>query len=193
MLLSQIQPHFLFNSLTAIRSLCRRNPEQAWEAIGDFASYLRGNMNSLSCKGNIPFSAERKHIEAYLRLEKMRIGDRLTVIYDIQEQDFFLPPLTIQPLVENAVNHGISPMKDGGTITLRTYYENGQAIILVADNGVGFDPGVHPRGDSHHAHIGIKNIRRRLKKVPGGMLEISSIPGKGTVALVRLNITEGAM
>lgn len=192
LLLSQIHPHFLFNSLTAIRSLCRQDPEKAWLAIGDFAAYLRSNMNSLSCQGNIPFSTERKHIEAYLRLEKMRMGNRLKVVYDIQEQDFFLPPLTIQPLVENAVNHGIGPTKDGGTVTLRTYSENGQTVILVADNGVGFDPANHPRGDSHRPHIGIKNIRRRLKKIPGSTLEVSSIPGKGTVAMVRLNITEGA-
>lgn len=97
--ISQIQPHFLYNALSSIADLCRDAPE-ARSALNDFAAYLRGNMDSLTSRGLIHFSQERKHIETYLRLEKLRFRDMLRVEYDMQEEDFLLPPLTVQPLVE---------------------------------------------------------------------------------------------
>ena len=106
-MLSQIQPHFLYNSLNAIRGLCRKDPEQAREAIGSFSEYLRGNMDSLNKREPIPFIRELSHIENYLKLEKFRFGDELKVNYDIKEKNFFIPALSVQPLVENAVKPGI--------------------------------------------------------------------------------------
>ncbi|MBR6570343.1 MAG: histidine kinase [Clostridia bacterium] len=185
LMLSQIQPHMLYNSLTAIRSLCRRDPEKAWEAIGDFAAYLRGNMDSLVNKDSIPFSSELKHIQAYLRLEKMRIGDRLKIIYDIQEEDFHLPALTIQPLVENAVKHGIYNKKDGGTVTLKTHRDGRQIVITIADTGVGFDPSAPVTHDDGHIPIGLMNVQNRLDKLMRGTLQVDSAPGAGTTVTVR--------
>lgn len=98
-MLSQIQPHFLYNSLNAIRGLCRKDPEQAREAIGSFSEYLRGNMDSLNKREPIPFIRELSHIENYLKLEKFRFGDELKVNYDIKEKNFFIPALSVQPLV----------------------------------------------------------------------------------------------
>lgn len=163
-MLSQIQPHFLYNALGTIRGLCRKNPEQAWEALGDFSKYLRGNMSALTNKENIYFNSELCHIEAYLRLEKVRMGDRLNILYDIQEKDFLIPPLTVQPLVENAIKYGLFDKAEGGTLILHTRKENNKIIISIKDNGLGFDENEPLAQDDHHAHIGVANVRTRLKK-----------------------------
>lgn len=189
-MLSQIQPHFLYNALGTIRGLCRKNPEQAWEAIGDFSKYLRGNMSSLTNNDKIYFSAELNHIEAYLRLEKVRIGDRLNILYDIQERDFLIPPLTIQPLVENAIKHGLFDKPEGGTLILHTRREDDKIIITVKDNGLGFDEKAPFSKDEHHAHIGLDNVRTRLKKMMNGQLVVESIPGEGTIATVILSANQ---
>ena len=181
--ISQIQPHFLYNALSSIADLCRDAPE-ARDALNDFAAYLRGNMDSLTSRGVIHFSQELKHIETYLRLEKLRFGEMLQVEYDIQETDFLLPPLTVQPLVENAVKHGVCQKREGGTVTLRTRREGGTVTITVEDDGVGFDP-AQPRRDGR-SHVGIENVRSRLRQMADGTLDIRSAPGAGTSATITL-------
>ena len=184
-MLSQIQPHFLYNSLNAIRGLCRKDPEQAREAIGSFAEYLRGNMDSLNKREPIPFIRELSHIENYLKLEKFRFGDELKVNYDIKEKNFFIPALSVQPLVENAVKHGICEKENGGTLTLKTYRDGEYIVIEVRDDGVGFDAEKLISEDKERSHIGIQNTRERLKQMIGASLTIESLPGKGTVAKIR--------
>ena len=184
-MLSQIQPHFLYNSLNAIRGLCRKDPEQAREAIGSFAEYLRGNMDSLNKREPIPFIRELSHIENYLKLEKFRFGDELKVIYDIKEKNFFIPALSVQPLVENAVKHGICEKENGGTLTLKTYRDGEYIVIEVSDDGIGFDAEKLISEDKERSHIGIQNTRERLKQMIGASLTIESLPGKGTVAKIR--------
>lgn len=184
-MLSQIQPHFLYNSLNAIRGLCRKDPEQAREAIGNFAEYLRGNMDSLNKREPIPFIRELSHIENYLKLEKFRFGDELKVNYDIKEKNFFIPALSVQPLVENAVKHGICEKENGGTLTLKTYRDGEYIVIEVSDDGIGFDAEKLISEDKERSHIGIQNTRERLKQMIGASLTIESLPGKGTVAKIR--------
>lgn len=184
-MLSQIQPHFLYNSLNAIRGLCRKEPEQAREAIGSFAEYLRGNMDSLNNRKPIPFIRELSHIENYLKLEKFRFGDELKVNYDIKEKNFFISALSVQPLVENAVKHGICENENGGTLTLKTYRDGEYIVIEVSDDGVGFDAEKLIGEDKERSHIGIQNTRERLKQMIGASLTIESSPGKGTVAKIR--------
>ena len=184
-MLSQIQPHFLYNSLNAIRGLCRKDPEQAREAIGSFAEYLRGNMDSLNKREPIPFIRELSHIENYLKLEKFRFGDELKVNYDIKEKNFFIPALSLQPLVENAVKHGICEKENGGTLTLKTYRDGEYIVIEVSDDGIGFDAEKLISEDKERSHIGIQNTRERLKQMIGASLTIESLPGKGTVAKIR--------
>ena len=184
-MLSQIQPHFLYNSLNAIRGLCRKDPEQAREAIGSFAEYLRGNMDSLNKREPIPFIRELSHIENYLKLEKFRFGDELKVNYDIKEKNFFIPALSVQPLVENAVKHGICEKENGGTLTLKTYRDGEYIVIEVSDDGIGFDAEKLISEDKERSHIGIQNTRERLKQMIGASLTIESSPGKGTVAKIR--------
>lgn len=186
-MLSQIQPHFLYNSLSAIRELCRQDPDEAREALCLFTTYLRGNMDSLKSEHPVHFSKELSHIETYLKLEKMRFGDDLKIVYDIQEDDFFLPSLTVQPLVENAVKHGVCSREDGGTVTLHTHREKGKIFITITDDGVGFDT----TEEIGPQHVGIWNVQNRLRSMSRGTLQIESTPAVGTVVTITLPVQEG--
>ena len=182
-MMSQIKPHFLYNSLTSIGELCMTDPARARDALMDFSDYLRNNMDSINTEECVHFSKELKHIETYLNLEKMRFGSRLNVVYDIEESNFFIPPLTIQPLVENAVKHGVCAKKEGGTIKLATKREDDKIIVSIADDGVGFDAQSQPSSDGK-THIGIANVKRRLEQMENAELSIVSQIGQGTVAEV---------
>jgi signal transduction histidine kinase len=184
-MLSQIQPHFLFNTLAAIGRLCRNDPE-AKEAINKFARYLRGNMDSLSHQAPIPFSGELAHTKAYLELEQLRFGEELKIEYDLEVQEFLLPTLTLQPLVENAVRHGVRARENGaGTVTIATRERADSYEIIITDDGPGFDPSA-PRPEDGRSHVGLDNVRERLRRVSGGELRIESEPGKGTKAIIVL-------
>lgn len=182
-MLSQIQPHFLYNSLGAIRELCRQDPEEARSALETFITYLRGNLDSMQREHTIHFSKEWKHISVYLELEKLRFEDDLNIVFDIQETDFLVPSLTIQPLVENAVKHGICGREDGGTVTLHTHREGDVVTVQIKDDGVGFDVNAL----KHTERVGLENVRNRLKYIVNGKLEIESKPGVGTTATITIN------
>jgi two-component system LytT family sensor kinase len=184
LVLSQIQPHFLYNALTSIYRLCDVKPEAAKKAVSDFADYLRGNLDPIKQTAPITFSEELKHIRAYLSLEKIRYDDRLEVVYDIKVCEFFIPPLAVQPLVENAVNHGISDLPDGGCITITTEEFPDRYEVRVIDNGIGFDP-TH-MSDDGKSHVGISNVRSRLEIMCRGSLEILSSPNSGTTAIIKV-------
>lgn len=184
MMLSQIQPHFIYNSLSSISTLIPLDPEKAQKTLDDFTEYLRANFSSLTENRLISFEDELKHIEAFLSLEEVRFGNRVKTVYDIKAKGFFLPPLSIQPLVENAVRHGILQKIEGGTVTLRSFEEEDAYVVEVLDDGVGFD--VEGVDLSSNEHIGINNIRYRLSKMDKGTLRIESHPGKGTKATVRI-------
>ncbi|MFT3984950.1 MAG: histidine kinase [Lachnospiraceae bacterium] len=183
--LSQIQPHFLYNTLTTIRQLCELDPKDARDAIEDFAMFLRINMDSLTNREPIPFSRELAHVMHYLNLEKRRFGDRLQVKYEINAQDFLIPPLTIQPIAENAVRHGILRSEGRGTVQIRSEETDKAYIITVSDDGVGFFtlPADEGKGKSH---IGIANVRKRLLSYCGGTLEFSSVPDEGTTVVITI-------
>lgn len=183
-MLSQIQPHFLYNALTTIRQLCDIDPQMAKESIRDFSYFLRGNMDSLKSKAPIPFEQELSHAEHYLKLEQQRFVDRLCVEKDTPVLDFSIPPLTLQPLVENAVRHGVIMRDEGGTILIRTQETPEAYIVTVSDDGVGFTPGALPENGG--SHIGIQNVRERLRTMCGGDLRITSVPGEGTTAAIIL-------
>ena len=183
-MLSQIQPHFLHNSLTSVMDLCDSNPKQAKAAIADFADYLRGNLSSLKTENLISFGTELEHIERYLRLEKLRFQDELEVVYDIQTRDFMLPALSVQPLVENAVKHGVGKKIGGGTVTIHTTETEKEYIIRVTDDGVGFIEGEYV--DDGGTHVGIENIKKRLDMMINAGLEMESKIGEGTTACIRI-------
>jgi len=183
-MLSQIQPHFLYNSLTAIRRLCDSNPIQAKATIRDFSQFLRGNMNALTSKAPIPFAQERIHTEAYLQLELQRAQDRLRVVYDITVQDFTIPPLTVQSLVENAVRHGVLRREEGGTVTISTAETDKSYLVVVRDDGVGFQSEVQE--PKERVKIGLNNVRKRLADICSGTLHLESVPEQGTVATITI-------
>lgn len=181
-MLSQIQPHFLYNSLTSVMDLCDTNPKQAKSAIADFADYLRGNLDSLKTENLILFRTELEHIKKYLRLEKLRFQDELEIVYDIQTQDFMLPALSVQPLIENAVKHGVGQKIGGGTVSIHTYETENDYIICISDDGVGFVEGEYT--DDGSIHVGIENTKKRLEMMLNARLEIESKKGKGTTACI---------
>ena len=178
-LLSQIQPHFLFNTLGTISHLCADAPE-AKKAIVLFSRYLRGNIEVLSDEMLIPFEKETEHAGVYLELEKLRFGDSLQVSWDLACTDFLIPSLTLQPLVENAVRYGVRGNPDGcGTVRIRSRDCGDHYEISVLDDGPGFLP-EKPREPDDRFHIGIENVRERLRLICGGELQIASGPGRGT-------------
>lgn len=178
-MLSQIQPHFLYNVLNTIYHLCEIEPQIARNAINDFSEYLRGNLDSLSKNSPVPFDTELKHIKVYLALEKLRFEEDLNIVYDIQERNFAIPAISVQPLVENAVKYGVGKAINGGTVSIATKRVEDHVVVTVSDDGVGFDPTeIQQDGRSH---IGIKNVRQRLWLMCKATLEIQSEKGKGTV------------
>ena len=184
-LLNQIQPHFLFNTLGTISHLCTDAPE-AKKAIGLFSRYLRGNIDVLSNEMLIPFDKEIDHARMYLELEKLRFGDSLQVSWDLQCTDFMIPSLTLQPLVENAVRYGVRGNEDGcGTVKIQSrdcgdYYE-----ISVLDSGPGYYPD-QTQWSVERSHIGIDNVKERLRVVCNGEFRIQSVPRLGTTATIIL-------
>lgn len=138
----------------------------------------------MNCPVLIPFREELRHVQAYLKLEKMRFDDDLNIIYQIDTTDFFLPSLSIQPLVENAVKHGICQKEEGGTVVLSTKADGDYIEIKVSDDGAGFDP--DEEKNDGKPHVGIKNVKQRLHNMCNGTLTITSKPGKGTTIIIRL-------
>ena len=181
-MMSQIQPHFIYNSLSAISTLIEIDPKKAQKALDDFTSYLRHNLSSLTETKLILFEDELKHIVTYVSLEKVRFGDRVNVNYDIKVKDFAVPTLSIQPIVENAIKHGILKKVDGGTVTLKTYETKDSYVVEVKDDGVGFD--INEIDFTRNKHIGLNNIKARLKTMNSGELSIRSERGKFTIVTV---------
>ncbi len=184
MMLSQIRPHFLYNSLCAIEDLCDTDIERTKTAINDFAHYLRGNLQSLTQKRMLPFEEELEHAKTYLELEKLRFGERLNIVYEIEASDFNIPPLSVQPIAENAVRHGVMKKSAGGTVKIRAERVSGACVVTVQDDGAGFDPNAPPSGE--RIHVGIQNVRERLKALCSGTLEIESAPGFGTKCVITI-------
>ena len=181
-MMSQIQPHFVYNSLSSISTLIPIDPDKAQKALDNFTEYLRHNLSSLTETSLIHFEDELKHIKVYLSLEELRFNDRIKINYDIRSSEFMVPPLSIQPLVENAVKHGILKKVEGGTLTIKTYSKDNANIVEIIDDGVGFD--MTKIDFKSNRHFGIENIRNRLKIMCNGKLEIISKPGKGAKSII---------
>jgi len=183
---SQIQPHFIYNALAAIKSMIRVSPKIAVETITEFSDYLRSNIDSLSITTPVSFERELKHVETYLSIEQKRFRDKLTITYDIAVIDFDLPQLTIQPIVENAVRHGITSRKEsGGCITISSSEKGNDVIITVTDDGAGFDTN-QILNDRGRINVGLQNVRTRLAAMVGGTLEVQSEIDAGTTVTITI-------
>ena len=183
LMISQIQPHFLYNSLNSIYHLCDMDAKLAQQAIGDFSEYLHHVLSSLKRTTPVLFEQELHHVQAYLQLEQLRFDD-LKIVYRIETSHFFVPALSVQPLVENAVKHGICGKEDGGTLVLSTREKEDCFEIIVEDDGVGFDVDSLP--NDGEKHLGVHNVQSRLEAMMGGSLNIISTPGIGTTAIIRV-------
>lgn len=185
-MLSQIRSHFIFNTLGMISGYCKVDPVKADEALTRFSRYLRRNMNYLERTSTIPFEMEIKQIEDYVVLEQMRFGDMIEFGEALEVRDFKIPPLTVQPLVENAIKHGLTEAGKKGTVSVLTRQEKNRIVIEVMDDGAGFDTQKVKYEDS----VGIRNVRYRLKHMADAQLQIKSTPGKGTRAMILIPVTQ---
>lgn len=177
----QMRPHFIYNTLASIAGLCYIEPRKAAEYIGIFSKYLRISFGEMGNRKVVPFEKELEHLRLYLSIEKLRFADmKIHESFDVT--DFQMPCLTVQPLVENAIKHGICGRETGGTLNLSSYETEKEYIIRVEDDGVGFEQ--IPKDGSNH--IGINNVRNRLEILGMGWLEITSIPNCGTVAKIHI-------
>ena len=181
-MLSQIQPHFIYNTLGTIERMCLKDPQKAFDLVRNFSLYLRGNFSELDSVTLIRFTEELKHIEYYVNIEKVRFPD-MNIEYDVETTDFVLPALSVQPLVENAIKHGLMRLEAGGTVVIHSYETPTHFCIEVRDDGVGFDPDA-PLDEKKH--VGIRNIRGRLKAMVNGELILESKADTGTKALIMI-------
>jgi sensor histidine kinase YesM len=184
LVISQIQPHFLYNSLNTIYYLCEKDVSLAQEAINNFSNYLRGNMNALGASKPVDFEVELNHVKNYLALEEMRFGEELEVYYDIETTDFKIPSLCLQPIVENAVKHGVGKKIGGGSVTIRVKELSDSYEVIVEDDGVGYN--VDEKKDDGRTHVGIDNVKNRIEKMVHGSLFVKSEVGKGTLVVIHI-------
>lgn len=184
-MLSQMQPHFIYNVLTTISGMCEmQNDTDTRDVVNHFADYFRTNLESLGQEKTISFEKELEHIKTYLWLEKVRFEDEINISYEIETTDFLVPSLAVQPIVENAVKHGIQPKDDGGTVTIRTYETSLDYVIAIEDDGVGFD--VNEIQNDAYTHVGLDNVTKRLEIICNGSCDIKSEKGKGTVVTIHI-------
>ena len=181
-MMSQIRPHFIYNTLGSIEQLCSIDPHKARELVHNFAKYLRGNFGELDNPKPILMSQEMEHVRHYVSIEKVRFPD-MTFSFEIKSDDFRIPALSIQPIVENAIKHGLMKLPRGGNIQVTAYETPTHYCVSVEDDGVGFDTAV--LADERN-HLGIRNIRGRLKAMVDGELEIESTLGVGTKVLITI-------
>ena len=181
-MISQIRPHFIYNALGSIEYLCEEDPQKARKLVHSFAKYLRGNLGELDNPRPIRMSQEMEHVRHYVSIENVRFPD-MSFTFEMNSDDFMLPALTIQPIVENAIKHGLMPLDHGGAVRVASWETPTHHCVSVEDNGVGFDTSILLDAQKH---IGLRNILGRLETMVNGSLEIESTIGKGTK--VQINI-----
>ena len=183
---SQIRAHFIFNILNAISGMCKYDPERADETVVCFSRYLRTNIDIMQEDKPVNFHVALKHLEDYVTLEQIRFEDKVKFVKDIMVNDFMIPLLVLQPIVENAIKHGVTPKSSGGTVILRTWKDEEYIYISIQDDGVGFDP------DSlkDKTGVGLKNVRFRLEHMIDGKMTVESKIGEGTTVTIYIPYKE---
>ena len=181
-MMSQIRPHFVYNTLGSIEQLCKLDPPKAGELVHNFAKYLRGNFGELDNPKPILMSQEMEYVHHYVNIEKVRFPD-MTFTFEMNSNDFHIPALTVQPIVENAIKHGLMKLPRGGTIHVVAYETDDAYCVFVEDDGVGFDTDTLL---DDRKHIGLRNIRERLKVMVNGKLDVESELGIGTKVLITI-------
>ena len=177
----QMRPHFICNTMMGIYYLCDQDTKKAKQVTLDFTTYLRKNFAAIASEDTVPFSAELEHTQAYLAVEKAQFEDSLFVNFDTPHTMFRVPPLTLQPIVENAVKHGMKSSGEPVHISVITRNTDTASEIIVEDDGPGFNP-----VNDNKPHIALNNIRERLELMCRGKLEISQREGGGTLVKVTI-------
>ncbi|MDR3563909.1 MAG: sensor histidine kinase [Negativicutes bacterium] len=183
---AQINPHFLFNALNTIVSLCRTSPEEARRLIIELSDFFRRSLKS--ARDFVTLKEELEHVDSYLNLEKARFGSRLTIVKELDEEvlNILIPAFTLQPLVENAIKHGLLPKEQGGTVTISAAKSGHHVEIFISDDGQGIAQPqltqVLVNGYGKGAGVGLSNVNDRLKNLygPQHALQIDSAEGEGT-------------
>ena len=181
-MMSQIQPHFLYNTLATVQALCHTDPDLASDTLEKFGIYLRQNIDSLDKPDLIPFSEELHHTQVYAQIEQIRFPS-IEIVYDIEEDDFEVPALTVQPLVENAIRYGVR-IREHGLIEVEVRRKRYGHRIIIRDNGKGFDP--EAQLSKERSHIGLNNVRDRIESMCYGDMKIESKIGEGTTITIRI-------
>ena len=177
----QMRPHFIYNTMTSIYYLCEQDPLKAQKVTLDFTTYLRKNFNAIATQDMIPFDEELIHTKAYLAVEQVRFEDTLIVNFNTPHTEFCLPPLTLQPIVENSVKYGVDPEESVPlNITITTRKTEDGSIITIEDTG----PGIDDAGNNDQPHTAIRNIRKRLELMCHGTLTIQNRHSSGTEAII---------
>lgn len=177
----QMRPHFIYNTMMSIYYLCEQAPKKAQQVTMDFTAYLRKNFTAIASEAPIPFSDELEHTRAYLAVEQALFEDNLFVSYDTPHTCFRVPPLTLQPIVENAVKHGMDPDSGPLRISIQTRATDAGSEIIVEDNGHGFTLAAESE-----PHIALTNIRTRLELLCGGKLTVAPRQEGGTMVTVTI-------
>lgn len=187
-----MNPHFIFNSLGAVRIASRIDPELAYDSIYDFSRYLRAVFRSLESRKNVSFKEEVNDVRSFINLEKLRFGERMEFRADIREESFMLPPLSILPLVENALVHGLQKGDRRGTITLRSFRIPSSYVVQVEDDGTGFDARAYEGlpGDDGADAGSLLNVRYRMETMVNGRMDIQSFDGIGTVVTLQIPVSD---
>ncbi len=188
-MISQVRPHFVSNVLNTIQYFCETDPRSAGMITEKFARYLRNNLKAAVLEEPVAFEEDLEYLDNFLSIEKIRFPE-IRFLFSIQEKDFKVPPITLQPLVENAIMHGVQFLEEGGTIQISTYRDQAQGtyVISIKDNGMGFQS--EKPGSDNSTHIGLENTRYRLKTMCSATMEIQSTRGKGTEVMIRIPATK---
>ncbi len=187
---AQINPHFIYNTLGTIADMCNTDPKEAEEMIYDFSDYLRDNFSDVERQSVHSFSEELEHVKHYLSIEQKRFPN-IEIKYDIKALEFMIPAMTLQPVIENSIKHGIcARRKSKGTILISSEERENDFLVRIEDDGVGFDTKAKPAYEEdenvRHHGIGLQNTKKRLEMISSGSLLIESIPGKGTKCYIIL-------
>ncbi|MGM0370328.1 MAG: histidine kinase, partial [Bacillota bacterium] len=188
---AQIKPHFLYNTLDTIAFLCDSNPAQASSLIMDLAQYLRYSFNFENLSQTVNINQELELLKFYVTIQQARFRDRIKVDYDFEENlNFAVPPLMIQTLVENAIEHGVLKQESGGTVKIKIKEKTDYFSIEVSDNGVGISESeitsLFRENNASPEGVGLQNINKRLKKLYNQELIITSSKGGGATVKFRI-------
>jgi len=188
---AQIKPHFLYNTLNVISTLCRLDGEYAEKLTLDFSKYLQYSFEFKNLSKFISFSAELEFIETYVKIEKARFVNEFDVVYDLCDtSELMVPPLSLQPLIENAIRHGVRKKEAFGTVVLSVREEKDDYVIEVSDNGVGIEPDILERLNcgirDENSGVGMINVKQRIESLRGTRFVIDSELGHGTRIVITI-------